>query len=262
MKRVEGKEHLRSVLEPGKTGRWYPHGEALSAIPKHIPEAALLRQHLVPEPGRVLVAGDYSAFEPRLLAHQSDEQVLVAGCQPGHDVYTDLIPLLQVPTRDIAKSALLALLNGNSAKSFAASLPLPLPEGHRIFGALEKALPKAIEFRAKVQKDDTLTAKSLYGWRRVRGDETPSEWARRAFNLRMQGTAADLLRKLLRDLASSMPADTRLVHQEFDAVILSCPAQMGPQMEGWLRGKMEAVASLSVPLVAKTKHGATLAAVS
>jgi len=167
-----------------------------------------------------------------------------------------------VPTRELAKSALLALLNGNSAKSFAESLPLPLSDGHRIFRALEKALPKAIEFRAQVQKADTSTAKSLYEWRRVRGDETPSEWARRAFNLRMQGTAADLLRELLRDLASNMLAHTKLVHQEFDSVILSCPAFMGPGVELWLKGKMEAVASLSVPLVADTKHGATLAAVS
>ena len=193
MKRIEGVERLRSIVEPAATGRWYPHGEALSTIPRHIPEAMRLRQHLVPGPGQVLVAGDYSAFEPRLLAHQSGDPVLVAGCQPGHDVYTDLMPLLQVPTRELAKAALLALLYGNSAESFAASLPLPLPVGHRIFHALEKALPVAIAFRKQVQKGDTLTAKSLYGWRRVRGDDTPSEWARRAFNLRTQGTAADLL---------------------------------------------------------------------
>jgi DNA polymerase I-like protein with 3'-5' exonuclease and polymerase domains len=78
----------------------------------------------------------------------------------------------------------------------------------------------------------------------------------------MQGSAADLFRKLLRDLASSRPAGVRLVHQEFDAVIVSCPASDATSVEAWLKQSMESVASLSVPLVAKTKHGATLADVS
>jgi hypothetical protein len=262
MKKIEGHVRLRSILEPAATGRWYPHGDALFTIPKHIPEAMLLRAHLVPEPGHVFVAGDYSAFEPRLLAHQSRDPALVAGCPPGQDIYTALMPLLKVTTRDIAKAALLGFIYGRTPASFAVELPLPLPEGHRIFHALAAELPAAMAFRDQVQKADTSMAHSLSGWRRVRGDGLPSEFARAAFNLRMQGSAADLFRKLLRDLASSRPAGVRLVHQEFDAVIVSCPASDATSVEAWLKQSMESVASLSVPLVAKTKHGATLADVS
>lgn len=64
MKRLEGKPRFRSILEPSSTGRWYAHDEALFTIPKHEPEAMLLRRHLVPEPGHLFVSGDFSAFEP------------------------------------------------------------------------------------------------------------------------------------------------------------------------------------------------------
>lgn len=262
MKRLEGRARLRSVLEPGSTGRWYAHGEALFTIPKHEPEAMLLRRHLVPEPGHVFVSGDFAAFEPRLLAHQSGDLVLAAGAGPGKDIYTHLVPLLGVTTRASAKAALLAFMYGQSPRTFAASLPLPSPEGHRIFAALATTLPKVIQFRTDVQEGATDAAVSMYGWRRLRGTASAAKFARRAFNLKMQGSGADLFRKLLRDLKAGLPADTRVVHQEFDAVVLTCPTAMASGVKATLKRTMEGVAQLSVRLVADTKHGATLADVS
>ncbi len=262
MKKLEGLDRLRSTLDPSATGRWYPHGEALFTISKRESEAMRLRAHLVPEPGHVLVAGDFAAFEPRLLAHQSGDTTLVAGCQPGRDIYTHLMPLLGVTDRDIAKQALLAFMYGRSARSFAVSLPLPLPEGHAVFNKLESQLTGSLAFRKSVQESDTTSARSLLGWRRLRSTQSPAKFARQAFNLRMQGSAADLLRKLLRDLHAALPASVRVVHQEFDAVILTCPAPQAVAVEALLKNTMENVAKLTVPLVAKTKHGATLAAVS
>ena len=45
-------------------------------------------------------------------------------------------------------------------------------------------------------------------------------------------------------------------------MILTCPAPMAARVEVILEAAMETVAELSVPLVAKTRHGATLADVS
>lgn len=262
MKRIEGKPRLRSVLEPSGTGRWYPHGDPLSTIPKHDPEAMLLRRHLVPPPGHLFVSGDFAAFEPRLLAHQSGDPVLTVGASRGNDIYRHLMPRLGVNERSVAKAALLAFMYEVSATTFANSLPMPSPEGHRIFNALTDVVSKAMAFRDEVQANSTAIATSMYGWRRLRGTASPKTFARQAFNLRMQGSASDLLRKLLRDLKEVLPPEARVVHQEFDAVILTCPATMAARVEVILEAAMEAVADLSVPLVAKTKHGATLADVS
>ena len=49
-----------------------------------------------------------------------------------------------------------------------------------------------------------------------------------------------------------------MVHQEFDAVIVSCPTAIVDSVKETLKATMENVAQLSVPLVAKVKDGATL----
>jgi DNA polymerase I-like protein with 3'-5' exonuclease and polymerase domains len=221
----------------------------------------LLRRHLIPEVGHVFVSGDYAAFEPRLLAHQSSDPELIKACNAA-DVYDHLKPLLRVPDRDTAKQAVLAFMYGRSPSLFAESLPLPLPDGHRIYEALEAALPTAIAYRERVQAIETMSARTMGGWRRVRGTESRAKFARMAFNLKMQGSAGDLLRKLLRDLNGSLPQGARVVHQEFDAVVVTCPVDMAVTIEPLLKQTMENVASLGVPLRVKTKHGATLADVS
>jgi len=134
MKRIEGKQRLPSVLEPSATGRCYPHDEALATIPKHLLEAALLRRHIVPEPGHLFVGGDFSAFEPRILAHQSGDAVLVDGSQPGHDIYTELMPRLVVTDRGVAKSALLGLIFGRSREPSA-------PQNSADLGSTQAAWP-------------------------------------------------------------------------------------------------------------------------
>ncbi len=120
----------------------------------------------------------------------------------------------------------------------------------------------AIAFRESVQGANAQEARSLYGWRRIKGRSSARKFARQAFNLKMQGSAGDLLRKLLRDLSARLPPEVRMVHQEFDALVLTCPAPMAADVEDTLKVTMANVATLSVPLVAKTRHGATLADVS
>lgn len=260
--RLVGKARLRSVLEPGSTGRWYPHGDGLFSMPKHQDEAALLRRHLVPEPGHVFISGDFAAFEPRLLAHQSGDDVLVSGCQDDRDIYEHLMPMLGVKERAIAKDAVVAFIYGRGSDTFAADLPLPLAEGHRVFDALTKALPTALAFRDQVQATETDSAASMYGWRRRRGLASPQKFARIAFNLKMQASAADLLRRLMRALASLLPSGARVIHQEFDAVIVTCRREMAESVAALLKFTMENIASLSVPLLAKVKIGSTLWGVS
>jgi DNA polymerase-1 len=259
MHRIDGRDHVRSMQDPGATGRWQARHEALQSIPKRGPEAKALLKHFVAPPGHMFVASDFAAFEPRLLAHLSKDPVLVAGCAKGSDIYTEVMRHLRVTDRDVAKKALLGFMYGKSPMSLAAELPLPYPVGHAINAALESLLATAVTYRDGVHATDRQSARSMFGWRRQRALETPAKFARRAFNLRMQGTAADLLRKLLRALDVALPARARVVHQDFDAVTLVCPTEDVAAVEALLKATMEKVETLNVPLVAKTTHGATLA---
>jgi DNA polymerase I-like protein with 3'-5' exonuclease and polymerase domains len=103
----------------------------------------------------------------------------------------------------------------------------------------------------------------MWGWRRCRQvDVSAAKWGRQAFNLLAQGSAADIMRGLLRVLPSALPPEAVVVHQEFDAVIVRCPIGCEAAVTTQLQATMEGIANLSVPLKVRVKSGPTLAAVS
>jgi len=255
---------LRGIFTPNATGRWYAHDEALTSIPKH---HALAKQLLLPRlgarPGEALIGADFSAYEPRILAHLSGDPVLVAACQHG-DPYQNLAPQIGLTDRDTTKRALLALIYGQQPDTFAASLPMAMASGQKIFRDVERVLATAVRFRQDYQDQHPDEARALSGWRRLRSASiSQKKFARQAFSLLVQGTAADLMRKALRDLARVLPAHgARLIHQAFDAVVVACPQGHEQHVGALVKQTMESVAQLRVPLVVKIKSGPNMAAIA
>ncbi|KYF57779.1 hypothetical protein BE04_39470 [Sorangium cellulosum] len=257
-------DRLRGIFTPNATGRWYAHGEALTSIPKH---HGLAKQLLLPRlgarPGEALVGADFSAYEPRILAHLSGDPVLVAACQQG-DPYQNLAPQFGLIDRDTTKMALLALIYGQQPDTFAASLPMTMASGQKVFRDVERVLGAAVRFRQDYQAQHPDEARALSGWRRLRpANVSRKKFARQAFSLLVQGTAADVMRKALRDLARVLPAHGgRLIHQAFDAVVIACPAGEEQRVGAVVKDTMESVAQLRVPLVVKIKSGPNMAAIA
>ena len=91
---------------------------------------------------------------------------------------------------------------------------------------------------------------------------TRSFGERVALNMPIQGTAADIIklamvnvhRRLLRELP-----EAKLVLQVHDELIVECPAEQAEQVQTLLKGEMENVVSLSVPLTVEAKAGRTWA---
>jgi len=216
----------------------------------------------------VFVAGDYKAFEPRLLAHAIGDPALVQACASG-DFYNNLAPKLGLrpgADRETVKKAILALVYSITERAFRAKLPLPLPDGYKIYKALEQHLDATMNFRGQFMTGaiGRKEARSLFGWRRRwhRPDASPQDFKRQAFNLLAQGSAADVLRRLLRELRRVLPKEVALVHQEFDSVILRCPAARASDIKVLLKTTMESAVPLNVPLEADIKSGPTLAHLS
>jgi len=213
------------------------------------------------------VLGDYEAYEPRLLAAQSNDPVLVAAAKDPGDFYDALRAQLSLPvTRDVVKIALLAFVYGQTAGTFVESLPLPVYDGYKIYSSLRAQLTSAEAYKNRVQAQHTAVAyEPVGGWRRVKGlaDKAP-KFRRRAFSLAIQGSGATLMRRLLRRLATVLPREAHLLHQEFDAVIVGCPRSEVANVSALLKYEMENIETLPhrVPLRARIKTGATLAAVT
>ncbi|UQA57482.1 DNA polymerase [Polyangium aurulentum] len=257
-------DRLKGIFTPNATGRWYARDEALTSIPKHhLLAKQLLLPRLGARPGEALLGADFSAYEPRILAHQSGDPVLMAACQHG-DPYQNLAPQFGLADRDTTKKALLALIYGQQSDTFAASLPMAMPDGRRIFQHVERVLAGVVRFRQHYQSQHPDEARASSGWRRLRPvNISQKKFARQAFSLLVQGTAADLMRKALRDLARVLSAHgARLIHQAFDAVVVACPRGEEAHVGALVKRTMESVAKLSVPLVVKIKSGPNMAAIA
>jgi hypothetical protein len=114
--------HLRArllsnaVAEPYCHRPYGLHGSYLQSLPK------ACRWYLAPEEGRVFIKSDFSAFQLRLLAHLSQDKVLVEMFQAGGDPDDEMRQRLATRgfwmTRSQAKTVIFAIRYGGPAWAF------------------------------------------------------------------------------------------------------------------------------------------------
>ncbi len=194
LERIQHKPQLISTVEPAATGRWYPTGNPLAAMPKHSTTAPLLRKHLVPPPGHVFVSGDFAAFEPRLLAHLSQDPVLLSAAKSPNNFYDEMGKTVGLSPTDTVKAAWLAFVYGRAVEAFAETLALPMRQGFDAFNHLRQTLKHTFRYKRKFERGLHVGPQGAFAydpigdWRRrfTPGLSWP-QFKRRAFNLLMQG---------------------------------------------------------------------------
>jgi DNA polymerase-1 len=98
-------------------------------------------------------------------------------------------------------------------------------------------------FQTRPWKDYTVAlakkqryVQTAYGWRRwTFGDTKGTE----ILATRIQGTAADLCKWVLKDIFETLPGGWEVLTQTHDSVMLQVPEPEGDQAELWLKAKME-----------------------
>lgn len=268
MNRLARASLIRGVVVPGVTGRWTYRIVPLHNLPTKSPLGREVLGALSAPSGDVLVSADYSAIEPRLLALLSLDPVLLRACH-APDLYDTIADTMADTSgvrfsREAVKRALLALLYGQSARSFSWALhDVPPARGRALFRDLRLTLRTALEYRAEVGRlaCDHGHVQVQNGWRRLfrtRGVVT----RRRGFNTKVQGTVAALLRLTLRLLHYQLPPEARLMFQQHDSVLVACPPEKAREVAITLKTVMtvEAPEALGlfdprVPLVVRVKEG-------
>ena len=79
-----------------------------------------------------------------------------------------------------------------------------------------------------------------------------------AINSPVQGTAADLIKKVMLATDEALKQEelrAQMVRQIHDSLLVETPAEEVEAVSGLLKAEMEAVASLAVPLVGDIKTG-------
>ena len=257
------------------TGRLSSSDPNLQNIPVRTPRGEKIRECFLPSDGNDLVVADYSQVELRLLAHLSDDELLIGAFNRGGDVHRETASVIfDVEVKDVtpemrerAKTINFATIYGQGAFALSRQLDISREDAKDFiaryfekFSGVRTFLDSLVE-RAK--KDGFV--ETIFSRRRYIPELKNSNYNIRAFGERtamnspIQGSAADLIKVAMVNLAASLKAarsQARLLLQVHDELVLDVPEAEIEPISRMVKREMEGAIELKVPLVADVGVGA------
>ena len=256
------------------TGRLSSTEPNLQNIPVRTDLGAEIRKMFVPKEGCVLVDADYSQIELRVLAHIAGDEAMQRSFCEGQDIHTataaqvfGVSPEQVTPLqRRHAKAVNFGIVYGISEFSLAEDIGVSRYEAKRYIENYLANYRGVRDYMKQVVADarENGYTQTLYGRKRYIPELKSSNFnirqgaERIALNSPIQGTAADLIKlamiRVEEALTRQFP-EAELLLQVHDELIVECPEEMASQVADLISREMQAVAQLSVPLVAEAKTG-------
>lgn len=259
----DGVVHPRLDVNGAKTGRMSVSGPALQNLaggafePGGFEEDTGLRGLLIASEGMTLVGCDLSHVEPSIVAAASGDPLLREHCSPGRDPYMEAAVAVYGPAaqgdttvRSRMKKVLLALMYGMGDAALAADLGVSVAEAEKARERVLSVYPMVRRWMAATTEaaERGETPHTLFG----RPLRNPKH-AYMAVNYVIQGTAADLFKRMLARLAPDLPPGSRLWLPVHDEITVECrTADAGPVyrlMQRHMRAEIEGVSIWGEPSV-------------
>jgi len=256
------------------TGRLSSANPNLQNIPIRTELGREIRAAFTADPGHEILSADYSQIELRLLAHLSQDPLLVDAYQRGDDIHTltasqvfGVPPLMVTPDhRRQAKVVNFGIVYGLSAFGLSQNLGIEQSEAKQFINAyfekyrgVRKFIDATLEEARREQR-----VKTLFG--RVRpipdiNSKNPNLRGfaeRTAVNTPLQGTAADLIKLAMIRIDATLRErglKSRMTLQVHDELVFEVPEAEREVMRSLVREHMEKVHPLTVPLVVEIGIG-------
>jgi DNA polymerase-1 len=269
-----GRVHTTFLQSVAATGRLSSRDPNLQNIPVRGEMGAQIRQAFVADPGQVFLSADYSQMELRLLAHFSEDPVLLQAFQEDMDIHRQTAAavfnihpeLVSADMRRQAKVINFGIIYGMSAFGLAKQLGV----GNRLSQEFIQRY-FARHPQVKGYLDKTLEEARQRGWvttllgrRRQFPQITSSnrlvrqEAERSAVNTPLQGSAADIIKKAMLEVEAALAKAglaARMLLQIHDELLLETPRKELTATAKVVRQVMERVVNLKIPLVVDFKAG-------
>ncbi|MEA5496720.1 DNA polymerase I [Limnoraphis robusta] len=274
------------------TGRLSSSNPNLQNIPIRTEFSRQIRQAFIPEPGWVLIAADYSQIELRILAHLSDEPILVEAYQNNRDIHTVTAQFLfekDNPTdvtpeeRRFGKTINFGVIYGMGALRFSREMKVNTNKAKEFIERFNQQYEKLFKYLEQ-QKKTAISqgyVTTLLGRRRYFHFESPSlkelkgsplehidldllksigqndaQLLRAAANAPIQGSSADIIKIAmvkLKDVLQNYTA--KLLLQVHDELVLEVPPEEWEELQPKIKQTMENAYSLKVPLLVEIHAG-------
>jgi DNA polymerase-1 len=273
---VDGDSRVHTTFNAAATatGRLSSTNPNLQNIPIRTELGREIRAAFVAAPGFRLLSADYSQIELRLMAHFSEDPLLVKAYEEDRDIHTLTasevfgVPAEQMDkqTRARAKAVNFGIVYGISPFGLAAQLGIAQSEA-RLY--IERYFARYQGVRAFIDRTIAETrqagsVRTLFGRVRPIPDiesRNPNQRGfaeRTAINTPLQGTAADLIKLAMIVIDKKLTEEklrTRMVLQVHDELLFEVPEEETERITGLVKDAMENVIQLKVPLVADLAFG-------
>jgi len=272
--RKTGRVHTSYNQTVTATGRLSSSNPNLQNIPIRTMEGKGIRQAFIVPEGHTIISADYSQIELRVLAHLSEDAELLRAFESGEDIHTrtasnifGVFPgMVNQEMRRLAKVINFGIIYGMSPFGLSKELGITQKLAktyideyfHRFYGVkgfIETLLAEARENGFVT----TLLGRRRYIPEINSRNVTVRQFAERmAMNTPVQGTAADIIKIAMLDIAGSLKEknlSSSMIMQVHDELVFEVPEGEQHDVIDLVRNKMEGVLALKVPLIVEICAG-------
>lgn len=270
-----GRVHTSYHQANAATGRLSSSEPNLQNIPIRTEEGRRIRHAFIANEGRKILAADYSQIELRIMAHLSQDKGLLSAFAEGKDIHRATaaevfdVDFSEVSTeqRRRAKAVNFGLIYGMSAFGLARQLDIPRAEAQKYIDIYFKRYPGVLKYmedtRAIAAEQGYVS--TLFGRRlylpaiKDRNAMRRQAAERAAINAPMQGTAADIIKKAMIDVAHWIANDTNgeisMIMQVHDELVFEVDSDKAETLKSKVCELMAKAANLDVELLAEAGIG-------
>ncbi len=255
--------HTSFIQTGTATGRLSSKNPNLQNIPTRTPLGAKIRRAFVAGEGKKLIGIDYSQIELRLLAHFSQDKVLVSAFKNNQDIHMQTAIALfgeeqAAGKRAIAKTVNFGLLYGMGQKKLSETLGITTKEAKEIIEKYFQSFPSVkAYFRSIVENSKKYGyVETLLKRRRYFDYEnaTPifrAAYERESVNSVFQGSASDLIKlsmNTIHDVIKQEKLKAKMLLQIHDELIFEVDAKEAQTLGARFKEIMENITELHIPL--------------
>ena len=272
---VTGRVHTSYQQTGSVTGRLASSDPNLQNIPIRTEVGRKVRQAFIAAPGNLLLGVDYSQVELRIVAHMADDEAMINAFLADQDIHaTTAAAVYDVPLEAVdsaqrrhAKAINFGLIYGMSPFGLTRTTDLTLAEAENFVSAYFKRFPGVRQFldQLRRQAQEMEYVETLLGRRRYfPGLGTQSNQLvrnrqlREAINAPIQGTAADIMKVAMLDVADALKSSglkAKMLLQVHDELVLECPEAEINETAQLVMDKMSSAYALKVPLKTEARAG-------
>ncbi|MBL1210424.1 DNA polymerase I [Geminocystis sp. GBBB08] len=270
------------------TGRLSSSNPNLQNIPIRTAFSRQIRKGFIPQQNWQFLSADYSQIELRILAHLSNEPILISAYQNNLDIHTVTAQLLlekediTKEERNLGKTINFGVIYGMGAQKFAKETNVSIAEAQKFISIYREKYAQVFNYLETMKKEALVNGyvTTILGRRRyfnfndktldnLKGRDIDSidlaslklnnytaQLLRAAANAPIQGSSADIIKLAMIELDQMLTNyQAKLLLQVHDELVFELPLEEIPELTPKIKQIMENIIPLKIPLIVDIHTG-------